>query len=217
MARPTSDVGICNMALDLIKEPAITIISTPVTQTEALCARWYDIVRQSVLSAYNWNFALLSAAISRAGTPSVSNYTDYYMLPNNYLRLRAIIDPSIPLSQREYEIQGNTLLYNNDEEDTLDIWYTKDETTVTVYPALFIKLLTEELALVLGKKLTARPSILQDIRTDREESRRLARAADGQMRPPRRYESSKIVNAGLNPAAFRTVAGAYEFTEGMED
>jgi hypothetical protein len=52
------------------------------------------------------------------GTPSVSNYTDYYMLPNNYLRLRAIIDPSIPLSQREYEIQGNTLLYNNDEEDT---------------------------------------------------------------------------------------------------
>jgi hypothetical protein len=217
MSRPTSDVGICNLALDLIKESPITIISTPVTKTEALCARWYDVIRQSVLTAYNWNFALLSAAISRAGTPAVSDYTDYYNLPNNFLKLRAIIDPSTPLSQRQYEIQGNTLLYNNDEGTTLDIWYTKDETTVTVYPALFIKLLSEELALVLGKKLTARASILTDIRNDRDETRRLARAADGQMRPPRRYESSKIVNAGLNPSSFKTVAGTYEFSEGMED
>lgn len=217
MSRPSSDVAICNLALDQLKESSITIISTPVTKVEELCARWYDLIRQSVLTSYNWNFALLSAAISRGGTPTISDYPDYYAFPNNYLKLRAIGDPQRPLSQETYEIQGNYLLYNGGGEATLDIWYTKDETTVSLYPALFIKLLSEELALVLGKKLTARPSILAEIRKDREETRRLARSADGQIRPPSRYESSKIVNAGLNPASHRTVAGAYEFPAGMDE
>lgn len=217
MARPGSDVAICNLALDLLKESPITIISSPTTKVEELCARWYDLIRQATLEAYNWNFALVSANASRVGTPSVSDYTDYYQLPNNYLKLRAIIDPAIPLGQRRFEIQGRYLFYNYDEESSMPIWYTKDETTVSLYPALFIKLFSEELALVLGKKLTARPSILKDIKEDRMESRRLARAADGQIRPPRRYESSKVVNAGLNVSSSNSVAGDYEFSEGMED
>jgi len=212
MARPSSDVAICNLALSMLKESNITIISAPVTKTEVLCSQWYDLMRQAVLESYNWNFALLSAAINRGGTPSVSDFADYYNLPNNYLKLRAIKDPDIPLGRRDFEIQGRTLLYGNGGEATLDIWYTKDETTVSTYTALFIKLLSEELALVLGKKITARPSIMTDIRESRDESRRLARAVDGQVRPPRRYESSKIVNAGINISSARTVAGEYEFT-----
>ena len=217
MARPSSDVAICNLALDLLKEAQISIISTPVTQTEALCARWYDLIRQTVLSAYNWNFALKSVAAARAGTPAVSDYPDYYQLPNDYLKLRAIGDPRVPLGRRDFEIQGSYLLYNGGGDTTLNIWYTKDETTVSIYPALFIKLLAEELALELGKKLTARPSIIKDIKEDRLESRRLARAMDSQVRPPRRYESSRIVNAGLFPGSQQTVAGDYEFPDGMDE
>ncbi len=83
MARPSSDVAICNMALDLLKEAPISVLSgANVTQVGATCARWYDIVRQSVLSAYNWNFALVSYAAPRGGTPSVSDYTDYYTFPD---------------------------------------------------------------------------------------------------------------------------------------
>lgn len=212
MAKPSSDVAICNLALDLLKESPITIISSPVTKIEYLCARWYTLLRQSLLTSYNWNFALLSAAINRGGTPSVSDYADYYTLPNGFLKLRAIIDPDIPLSQRKYEIQGNTLLYDNGSEDTLDIWYTQDMTTVSNYPSLFIKLFAEEMAIVLGKKITVRKTILDEIRLDRDETRRLARAMDGQQRPPHRYESSRIVNAGLNPSSgVAGVAGDYEF------
>jgi len=215
MARPASAVAICNLSLDLLKESAITIITAPVTKTEALCARWYDLMRQAILEAHNWNFALTSADIARGGDPAdtfaSSDYTDYYALPNNYLKLRAIADPTVPLGRRTFEIQGRSLLYSYDESVTLPIWYTKDETDVAKYPALFIKLFSEELALVLGKKITARPSILKDIKEDRNESRRLARAIDGQIRPPKRYESSRIVNAGLNVASAQTVAGDYEF------
>lgn len=218
MARPGSDVAMCNLALDLIKETTISVLTgAGVTKTEALCARWYDVIRQSVLSAYNWNFALLSYEIPRGGTPGVSDYPDYYIFPNDYLKLRAIEDPRVPLSRKIYEIQGRTLLYNNGGAATLPVWYTTDETDITKWPALFIKLLSEELALVLGKKLTARPSILKDIKEDLAETRRLARAIDGQMRPPKRYESSRIVNAGLSLSSNRTVAGDYEFPAGMQE
>lgn len=218
MSRPSDSVGICNLALDLIKESVIsTLTGDGLTKTEALCARWYDVIRQAVLSAYNWNFALVSANASRGGTPSVSDYEDYYVLPNDYLKLRAIIDPDIPLGRRRFEIQGRDLYYSYGGEDSLPIWYTKDETNITLWPALFIQLVSIELAVVLGKRLTARPSIIKDIKEDLVEARRLARAMDGQVRQPKRYESSRIVNAGLSPSAFKTVAGAYEFEEGMED
>jgi len=221
MARPTTDEGVCNLALDQIKESIIASL-TGTTKTELLCARWYDTIRQSILQSYNWNFALLSANIARSGTPAVSDYTDSYTLPATLLKLRAIIDPKIPLSRRSYEIQGLLLLYNyssdtDNPELTLPVWYTKDETTISVWPALFIKLMSEELALVLGKKLTARPSIMKDIRTDLIETRRLARSMDGQSRPPNRYSSSKIVNAGLFPSHNKTVAGDYTFPAGMDD
>lgn len=218
MARPASDVAVCNLALDQIKETAIVILTGDErTKTEYLCSRWYTTIRQTTLQAFNWNFALVSENIPRGGTPEVSNYTDYYVFPNDFLKLRAIINPKIPLSRRSYEIQGRNLLYNHGEEDELSIWFTKDEADISIWPALFIKLLSEELALVFGKKLTARPSIMKDIRTDLLETRRLARSTDGQSRPPKRYSSSRIVNAGLSLSSQRTVAGDYEFSPGMED
>lgn len=222
MARPADDVAVCNLALDQIKETVIsTLTGDDRTKTESLCSRWYDTIRQSTLQAFNWNFALVSEDIPRGGTPTVSNYSDFYTFPNDFLKLRAIINPKIPLSRRSYEIQGRTLLYNHssdedDPETSLAIWFTKDEADVSIWPALFIKLMSEELALVLGKKLTARPSIMKDIRTDLVETRRLARSMDGQSRPPRRYESSKIVNAGLSISSNKTVAGNYTFPDGMD-
>ena len=220
MARPASDVAICNLALDLLKEKPISALTGDnLTDTEALCARWYDTLRQATLEAYNWNFALVSAEIPRGGAPDEddSDYTDYYTFPNDFLKLRAILDPEVPLGRREFEIQGRNLFFNNGEEEALLVWYTADITNITKWPALFIELFALVLANKLGKRLTARPAILKDIKEDLIEARRLARAVDGQVRPPKRYESSKIVSAGLSPSSNRTVAGAYEFPDGMDD
>ncbi len=216
MARPTTDVQVCNMALDLVKEAPITGFTNPTDKVSALCARWYPIVREGLLLAFSWNFALKSRAANRIATPEVSDYTDAYQLPNDCVKLRAIIDPSIPLTRRRYEIQGKQLFYNNDGEASIDIWYTKDETDVTVMPSLFILLLAHQLAVSLGKKLTTRASIMADIKQDLQVLTLRARGADGQIRPPKVYESSRIVNAGLNVAAAAGVAGDYEFPEGMD-
>lgn len=215
MARPTTDVQLCNLALDLVKEVPITGFTNPTDKVSALCARWYPLIREAVLLAFNWNFALKSRAANRTATPSITNYTDAYQLPNDCLKLRAIIDPSIPLGRRNYEIQGNQLFYNNGGAATLDIWYTKDETDVSVMPSLFILVVTHRLAVALGKKLTTRASIMADIKSDLQTFTVQARSADGQLRPPKTYESSRIVNAGLNVSS-AGVAGDYEFPTGMD-
>jgi hypothetical protein len=217
MGRPNSDVAVCNLALDLIREAPITGFTDPTNKVASLCNRWYALVREATLSAYNWNFALKSRAIQRGGTPEVSDYPDYYPVPNDYLKLRAIGNPDIPLGERIFEIQGKNLFYNNGGGASLDIWYTRDETDITIYPALCIKLLAEELAVVLAKKLTVRASIIAEIKAERTDTRQKAMAVNGQVRPPRRYESSRIVSAGLYPSSRRSVAGEYTFAEGMED
>ena len=217
MARPTTDVQVCNMALDLVKESPITGFTNPTDKVSALCARWYPITREALLLAYNWNFALKSRAANRIATPEISDYDDAYQIPNDCLKLRAILDPEVPLARRDYEIQGKQLFYSNGGEASLDIWYTKDETDVAVMPSLFIMVLAHRLAMILGKKLTTRASIMADIKSDLQLLTLQARGADGQLRPPKIYESSRIVNAGLNVDAGTTTAGDFEFPAGMDE
>lgn len=217
MGRPTTDVHICNLGFDLIKETPITSLSSPTDKKSAFAARWYPVELESTLMAYNWNFALKSRAIQRGGTPDVSDYTDYYPFPNDYLRLRAIIDPDIPLTKRRYEIQGNNLFYDNSNATSLNIWYTRLATEVSTYPALFIQVLAHRFALRACKKFPAKASMANEIRNDLKELLMQARGADGQIRPPKKYESSGIVNVGLNPGSNLGVAGDYEFPAGMDE
>lgn len=217
MGRPTTDVHICNLGFDLIKETPISSLSSPTDKKSAFAARWYPVELESTLMAYNWGFALKSRAIQRGGTPETSDYTDYYPFPNDYLRLRAIINADIPLTKRKFEIQGTNLFYNNGEATSIDIWYTKLETEVSKYPALFIQVLAHRFALRACKKFPAKASMAAEIRNDLKELLMQARGADSQIRPPRRYETSGIVNAGLNPGSSLGVAGDYTFPDGMDE
>lgn len=216
MARPTTDIGIINLGFDLIKETPITTIERQTDKKSAYAARWYPVILEKNLSAYNWNFNLKSAAILRNGTPSVSDYPDSYLFPNDYLKLRAIGNPKTPLNRLRYEIQGRNLLYDNGGEASLDIWYSSLLTDVAAYPMHFILLVATEFAIAAARKFPARGSIVADLKNDLQDLRSQARGMDGQIRPPKVYESSRIVNAGLNPTGTIGVAGNYEFPAGMD-
>jgi len=211
MSLPTSKVGVCNLALDLLKEKPIADIDTPTTDVESLCARWYDVVRAGLIQSRNWNFATKSEAVSRGGTPSVSIYADYYSFPNDYLKLTAIISPKHSLSKYDYRIEAGIILINNNEGSSLDVWFLYDNETVTDFPPLFTLLLVARLALVIAHKITAKPSIIKEIKDFIIATEKEALAFNGQERPPTRYENSKLVSSGLFPSTLQQVAGDYEF------
>jgi hypothetical protein len=211
MSLPTSEVAICNLALDLLKEKPISDIDTPTTDVESLCARWYDQTRTTLIQSRNWSFASKSEAISRGGTPSVSIYADYYTFPNDYLRLTSIVNPNHSLTRYKYHIESNKILINNSGGSTLDIWFMYDNDTVTEFPPLFTQLLAARLALVVAHKITAKPKVIETIQKFIITAEKEALAFNGQERPPTRYENSKIVSSGLFPSTLQQVAGDYEF------
>ena len=211
MALPTSKVGVCNLALDLLKEKPISDIDTPTTDVESLCSRWYDTARMSLIQSRNWSFATKSEAISRGGAPAVSIYADYYSFPTDYLKLIAIVNPRHSLTRYQYHIEAGKLLMDNSGGTSLDVWFLFDQTDVTTFPPLFIVLLAARLALLVSYKITAKPQVIKQVKDLLVTAEKEALAANGQERPPTRYENSVIVSSGLFPSTLQQVAGDYEF------
>jgi len=211
MPKPTSSVAICNMALDLLNEKSIVNIDAPTSSVEILCNRWYDPARCKLLESANWAFAQTSEAIPRGGTPTIARYSDYYVFPNNYLKLTAIKNWDYPLQRWDYRIEGKKILMNNAGASSLDIFLIQDFEDVSTFPGYFSNLLAAELALSIAMKLTSKPSKLKFLSEYITELRRVAYGANGQTQPPRRYDVSKINQVGLFPSSRNTVAGPYEF------
>jgi len=212
MSKPTSSVAICNMALDLLNEKGVVNIEAPTSSVEILCNRWYDVTRCKLLESASWTFAQNSEAIPRGGTPTISRYADFYVFPNNYLKLTAIKDWDYPLQRWDYRIEGKNLLINNAGAASLDLYFIQDYEDVSNFPGYFAHLLAAEIALNVAMKLTSKPSKLTFLSEYLTELRRVAYGANGQTQPPRRYDRSKVVQAGLNPASRHQVAGPYEFS-----
>lgn len=211
MSRPTSSIAICNLALDLLNEKSVTNIIAPESTVEVLCNRWYDVTRTKLLESANWAFAQNSEAIPRGGTPSIDRYPDYYVFPNNYLKLTAIKNWDYPLQRWDYRIEGNRILLNNSGAGTLDTFFIQDFEDVSTFPGYFSILLAAEVALAVAMKLTAKPSKLTFLSEYITDLRRVAFGANGQIQPPRRYERSKIKQVGLFPASQNQVAGPHTF------
>ncbi len=60
MAAPTTDVNICNLALDLLKQNKTVvadITTSPTSEEEITCARWYHATREALLRSHYWVFA----------------------------------------------------------------------------------------------------------------------------------------------------------------
>ncbi len=275
MAAPTTDVDICNLALDLIKQNKTVvadITTTPTTEEEITCARWYHTTREALLRSHYWVFArkrkqalLHSKTITGAtaadpvvitatahgfsdgdeirindvlgmtelntnkylvankaantfelndfdsttidGTaftaytsggvviPFSFGYADTYTMPSDYLKLHYIGNDSIDHYRRRYEIQNNQILINNSGASTLSLGYIKDETDVTKFDALFVVLLSAELANNMAYKWTLKNSVIQRLEAILSNRRAEAKAVNGQDRPPKRYEVSKFKRA----------------------
>ena len=81
-----SEVGICNQALGWLG--ATPIISLDDNTTEArLCKANYALVRDAVLEAHNWTFAIGRFDLPQNATGPVNGYTNAFQIPTEVLRV----------------------------------------------------------------------------------------------------------------------------------
>lgn len=206
MAAPNSKVKLCNLSMDHIKQAAVIVnIDVPTTNEEEVCSRWYDAVRRKLLRGHPWLFAKSRATLSRNATAPAFGYADAYDLPNDFLNLRFIGDDSISNYNTDYEIEGRQILMNNNGAATLNIGYTRDETDVTKFDAIFVTVFALELAKKISYKFTLKPSVLNMINSELKDEKIEAKAINGQDRPPKRIERSKWATARKSLSA--NVAG----------
>ncbi len=59
MAAPITDIDVCNLALDFLKQnkTLVASITTPTSEEEKTCARWYETTREALLRSHYWVFA----------------------------------------------------------------------------------------------------------------------------------------------------------------
>jgi hypothetical protein len=140
-----SETGICNSALVKIGATRIVALDDGSRNANA-CAELYPKLRDDLLRAHPWNFAVARAKLGRLATAPIFGFSYVYQLPADWLRTLAVSDNDRGEGAVEYRIEGRRLACS-----AADIWlrYVRVVTDANEMPADF----REALAAMLGRDL----------------------------------------------------------------
>lgn len=159
MPAPSSPSDICNIALDYFGERGdVSSIEIPEKPNEVIMSRHYDLVRQSLLREFPWNFARAEATLARSGNGGL-DFIDKFLMPSNCLRLLSI--GLWHCRVEDYNIMGREIYVNRaittpstSTTNSLQIRYIKDVTDISVMDSLFIRLFSLYLAAEVAYKFS---------------------------------------------------------------
>jgi hypothetical protein len=146
---PTS---ICNQALLRLGAETISSLDDG-TRNATLCSRAYDVIRQEILRAHPWNFAMKRVTLSSSVGAPAFEFTKTYTLPTDCLRLWRLYDLSIP-----YKLEGRTILC---DEASLSIIYIYDNEDESTFDPIFREALSLKIAAQLGYAITGSQTPVQ--------------------------------------------------------
>lgn len=143
-------IEVINMALGLLgAQPAASPDDGSVGANLAL--RFYDTVRDSVLSASNWGFALVRAELAKLGTVPAFGYRYAYSLPPDFLRAVSLSENA---AGYDWDIQSGCLLIDLDSDSApLLLLYLARVTDESLFPPDFALALSAKLASVMAPSL----------------------------------------------------------------
>lgn len=195
MSAPNSSIDICNLALDMIGQAAISDIDEK-TVAARRCKLWYDHTRRAVLQSHYWNFAKAQIELALSATVApLYGFTDAYALPNNYLKLMNIKDQLVSLQQTDYNVANGYLWLNNGGAAGVEITYIFDETNVTKFSELFVDLLSTVMARKMAYGFTQKNTVVTMLDEAIQILEIRATASDGQERPTAKRFTSKYIGA----------------------
>lgn len=181
-----TQIGICNSAL--IKLGAATISSiTESSREAALCKALYEIVRDEVLRAHPWNFAMKRSTLYPTANTPAFEFDYEFDLPNDCLRVIGLEDPTI-----DYVVEGRTILCNDSEINLRYLYLNTDESS---WDALFVSAFSWRLATELSLGLVQSAATTQAMIEGYKQALASARAVDGQESIIRNLVADEWLNA----------------------
>ncbi len=197
----TSKNDVCNLALDLLDAGTVQDIDNPTNATEELLARWYDHARRLCLRQHPWNFAAKRASLAASSIIPDFGYTIAYPVPADFIRVLSINDNDYFYNNfptDHYGFEDNSILVGDgiySSGDVLRLLYVSDFTNVARMDPMFIDLLAHEIALLIAYKATSQNSNVERVSSLADKRKGIAIAIDGQERPPKRIQRSRILTS----------------------
>lgn len=202
MAKPSSQTAIANLALGHLKIDPVVSIDPPDSDSKAAtaAAKWYDQARRDTLEAHPWNFASKRTSIASESSAPAFEYTKKYQVPPDFIRVNRIgekwDDPIL-----DFEIEQDYILC--DESTPLKLKYVYDIKDVSKFSPKFITALSYKLAAFLAYEMTGNASLVEAMENQFERAMTQAASVDGQNRPTRRIQRSRLRDARRNVGRYR--------------
>lgn len=202
MAKPSSKVAIVNLALSHLKTDPVVSIEPPDEDSKAAKAgaKWYDQARRHVLEDHPWKFASKRTTLTEDTEAPEFEYSHQYQLPPNFIRVNRLGQNwQNPID--DYEIEGDFILCN--EAAPMYLKYVWDITDVTKFSPKFITALSYKLAAFMAYEITGNASAVDAMEAQYVTALTGAASVQGQNRPTRRVEHSRLKAARLTGSAAR--------------
>lgn len=127
------EVALCNLALANIGEKPITSLDPPDGSAQSLlCAQYYQIALDTLLEAADWSFSRRRVELVEAPANERDDIWSYaYSLPADFLGVATILQAGVtdttiltnpdllPVFELARDIQGNQILYTNEQSAIL--------------------------------------------------------------------------------------------------
>lgn len=176
-----SETSIANLAASKLgDDDQIIDLRSDDTRNARAIAAVYDAMRDAVLRAHPWNFAMTRASLPALSTAPVWGFANRFQLPADFIRFAGTEqdDPG-------YQIEAGCIL--TDAAAPLNIRYVARVTDTGRFDDLFVEALACRIAAQVAMRLTGSPSIRDAAMADYKAAIAEAKGADGQENPPETY------------------------------
>jgi hypothetical protein len=178
----SSAVAICNSALIKLGEPNLITSLSDQTKAARLCNQLYETLRDDVLRAHPWNFALARVELAQITAPVLFEFDHAYQLPADCLRV-VKVDGDF-----EYKIEGRHLLTNHPE---VNILYVKQVTDPGEYDTNFQEALSCRIAMEIAYAMTNSNTVAEQMESLYQRRLSDARTFDAQEGTPDQIEATE--------------------------
>jgi hypothetical protein len=165
-----TDVQICNYALLLIGDTEGISSMTENTKASKVCARVYEIERETLLTEFPWNFVVKQALLVEVTGETSQEFNFVYEYPGDCLRVLKIFTGS----ETDGMVNDYKIIYTKDANDNVKrivcnlddayVEYIMDMQDENADSAIFSKLLAYRIAVEIAIPLTGDARIAQSAR-----------------------------------------------------
>lgn len=182
-----TSISLCSKALLKVGASTITSFEDGTAEAE-VAANLYPMLRDAMLSAYPWSFAVAQTRLPRIDGVPLADFQYAYQLPPQFLRVISA-GSNAKGSGMEYRILESRL-HTNRTEVNLTYIFCPDE---SLFPAYFSEALIARLAAEFCLPLTESTSRAEYLGKEAKDALSRARLTDAQQATPQKFEDFTLV------------------------